>query len=169
MPPRKYRGFGGRYSLTDGGETPDIQEVTYQFPKTVVTWTASEIAQGKGFTLDIYGTKGALTLLRSGFQVAPEMLGSGKEKTPAMEPLQMKGDDLNIAHARNFLDCVKSRKRPNADVEEGHRSAIMAHLGNISMRLGRSLKWDAAKEQAVGDAEANQMLARPYRAPWKLT
>ena len=47
---------------------------------------------------------------------------SGKEKTPAMEPLQVKGNDLNVAHARNFLDCVKSRQRPNADVEEGHRS-----------------------------------------------
>ncbi|HTS31832.1 MAG TPA: Gfo/Idh/MocA family oxidoreductase [Bryobacteraceae bacterium] len=166
--PTEVAGFGGRYSLTDGGETPDIQEVTYQFPKVVVTWTSSEIAQGKPFTLDISGTRGTLTLLRSGFQVAPEMLGSGKAKTPAMEALQVKGDDLNVAHARNFLDCVKSRKRPNADVEEGHRSAVMCHLGNISTRLGRSVRWDAAKEQVVGDVEANHMLGRPYRAPWRL-
>jgi len=166
--PTEVAGFGGRYSLTDGGETPDIQEVTYQFPKVVVTWTSSEIAQGKPFTLDICGTRGTLTLLRSGFQVAPEMLGSGKAKTPAMEALQVKGDDLNVAHARNFLDCVKSRKRPNADVEEGHRSAVMCHLGNISTRLGRSVRWDAAKEQVVGDVEANHMLGRPYRAPWRL-
>jgi hypothetical protein len=85
-----------------------------------------------------------------------------------MEALAMKGNDLNAAHARNFLDCVKSRQKPNADVEEGHRSAMMCHLGNISTRLGRSLKWDAAKEQVVGDAEANAMLSRPYRGPWKL-
>ncbi|HEY1495568.1 MAG TPA: Gfo/Idh/MocA family oxidoreductase [Candidatus Solibacter sp.] len=162
-------GFGGRYALTDGGETPDVQQVTYQFPKVVVTWTASEIAEGaKGVTLDVYGTKGSMTLLRGGFQVTPEKVGAGKEKTPAMEALSMKGNDLNVAHARNFLDCVKSRQRPNADVEEGHRSAIMCHLGNISTRLGRSLKWDAAKEQVVGDAEANAMLSRPYRGPWKL-
>jgi predicted dehydrogenase len=163
-------GFGGRYALTDGGETPDVQVVTYQFPKTVVTWTVSEVAEGaKGVTLDIYGTKGSMTLLRGGFQVTPEKLGTGKEKTPAMEALAMKGDDLNAAHARNFLDCVKSRKRPNADLEEGHRSATMCHLGNISTRLGRSLRWDAAKEQVVGDAEANAMLSRPYRGPWKLS
>jgi predicted dehydrogenase len=162
-------GFGGRYSLTDGGETPDVQQVTYQFPKVVVTWTVSEIAEGaKGVTLDVYGTKGSMTLLRGGFQVTPEKVGAGKEKTPAMEALAMKGNDLNVAHARNFLDCVKSRKRPNADVEEGHRSAVMCHLGNISTRLGRSLRWDAAKEQVVGDAEANAMLSRPYRGPWKL-
>jgi predicted dehydrogenase len=166
--PTEVSGFGGRYALTDGGETPDVQQVTYQFPKAVVTWTSSEVAQGKPLTLEIYGTKGTLTLLRSGFQVLPEMIGAGKEKTPAMEALQAKGNDLNVAHARNFLDCVKSRQRPNADVEEGHRSAVMCHLGNISTRLGRSIKWDAAMEQVVGDAEANRMLARPYRSPWRL-
>ncbi len=86
-----------------------------------------------------------------------------------MEALQVKGGDLDGAHARSFLDCVKSRQRPSADVEEGHRSAVMCHLGNISTRLGRSLKWDAAAERVVGDHEANQMLERPYRAPWHLT
>jgi predicted dehydrogenase len=166
--PTEISGFGGRYALTDGGETPDVQQVTYQFGKVVVNWTSSEINAGKPFTLDIHGSKGTLTLLRGGFQVSPEMLGSGKEKTAAMEALQAKGNDLNIAHARNFLDCVKSRQRPNADVEEGHRSAVTCHLGNISTRLGRSIRRDAAKEQAVGDAEANQMLSRPYRGPWKI-
>jgi predicted dehydrogenase len=169
--PSEISGFGGRFALTDGGETPDIQQVSYQFGKVVVNWTVSEIAQGQGFTLDIYGTKGMLTLLRNGFKVLPEMIAQpgSKDKKPAMEALQVKGGDLNGAHARDFLDCVKSRRRPNADVEEGHRSAVMCHLGNISTRLGRSLKWDAAKEQVVGDAEANQMLARPYRAPWRLS
>ncbi|MGH9663206.1 MAG: Gfo/Idh/MocA family protein, partial [Bryobacteraceae bacterium] len=168
--PSEVSGFGGRYALIDGGQTPDVQEVTYQFPKVVVSWTSSEIAEGKGFTLDIYGTKGMLTLLRSGFHVKPEMTGSSKSnRHPAMEALEVKGGNLNDAHARNFLDCVKSRQRPNADVEEGHRSAVMCHLGNISMRLGRSLKWDAETEQVTGDAEANGWLTRPYRAPWRLS
>ncbi len=172
--PNEVSGSGGRYALTDGGETPDVQEVLYQFPKVVVSWTSSEIAEGKPFTLDIFGTKGLLTLTRGGFQVAPEMKApaGSREKQPLMEPLASKGSDLastlNPAHARNFLDCVKSRQRPNADVEEGHRTAVMCHLGNISMRLGRSIRWDAVAEQAIGDPEANHMLSRPYRAPWKL-
>jgi myo-inositol 2-dehydrogenase / D-chiro-inositol 1-dehydrogenase len=168
--PTEVSGTGGRYALTDGGETPDVQEVLYQFPKVVVSWTASEIAEGKGFTLDIYGTKGMLSLTRGGFQVTPEMKAppGSKEKQPLMEPLTAKGGDLNQAHARNFLECVKSRQRPSADVEEGHRTAAMCHLGNISMRLGRSIRWDAVTEQAIGDPEANHMLSRPYRAPWKL-
>ena len=172
--PTEVSGFGGRYALTDGGETPDVQEVTYQFPKVVVTWTSSEVATGKPFTLDIFGSKGTLTLLRSGFQVTPEMAAvpGTKQRKPMIEPLSSTGGDLtgtlNTSHARNFLDCVKNRQKPNADVEEGHRTAVMCHLGNISMRLGRSIRWDSASEQAIGDPEANHALSRQYRGPWKL-
>jgi predicted dehydrogenase len=155
-------GAGGRYGLKDGGETPDVQEVTYQFPNVVVTWTSSEISQGEPFTLDIFGTKGMLSLTRGGFHVKPEMIA----KQPLMEPLKVPGSDLNVAHARNFLDCVKSRQKPNADVEEGHLSAVMCHLGNISTRLGRTLRWDADREQITGDTEANGWLDRPHRGNW---
>lgn len=164
--PSEIAGFGGRYALTDGGETPDIQKVTYQFPRVVINWTASEIGQGNPVTLDIFGTKGTLTLLRTGFSVLPET--AGKDQQPLMEALQAKGGNLEEAHARNFLESIKSRKRPSADVEEGHRSAVMCHLGNISTRLSRSIRWDATTEQAVGDVEANRMLDRPYRSPWRL-
>jgi hypothetical protein len=75
-------------------------------------------------------------------------------------------NDLLAAHARNFLDCVKSRQRPAADVEDAHRTATACHLANISLRLGRKIRWDAAKEEIVGDTEAAAMLERPYRLPW---
>ena len=64
---------------------------------------------------------------------------------------------------------MKSREKPICDVEIGHRSATVCHLGNIAVRLGRKLTWDAAKEQFVGDDEANTWLSRPSRAPWVLT
>ena len=67
---------------------------------------------------------------------------------------------------RNFLDCVASRGRPVADIEEGHLSTALCELGNISQKLGRSLTWDAEKEQVVGDEEANKLLRREYRKPW---
>jgi hypothetical protein len=69
---------------------------------------------------------------------------------------------------RNFLDCVKTRERPNADVEEGHLSATMCHLGNIATRLGRSLKWEPEAERIAGDEEANGWLTKAYRRPWRL-
>jgi hypothetical protein len=71
-------------------------------------------------------------------------------------------------HHANWLECIRSRKLPLCDVEVGHRSATVCHLANIALRCGRKITWDAAKEEIVGDREAAKMLARPYRAPWKL-
>jgi predicted dehydrogenase len=72
-------------------------------------------------------------------------------------------------HYRNFIDCVLSRKETAAPVEVAHRSITICHLGNIAMRLGRkTLRWDPAKEQIVGDDEAAKLLSRPYREPWTL-
>ena len=71
-------------------------------------------------------------------------------------------------HVRNFLDCVKSRKPTVAPVQTGHHSVIPGHLGLISMLAGRKIKWDVAKEEIIGDAEAGKLLTREYRAPWKL-
>ena len=68
---------------------------------------------------------------------------------------------------RNFLDCVKSRKRPNADIEVGHYANVANRLGNIAYQLGRAMKWDAAREQVVADAEANKLVLGTYREPWK--
>ena len=62
---------------------------------------------------------------------------------------------------------MKSRNRPNADIEDGHNTNAVCRLGNIAYRTGRALKWDADKEQVVGDAEANQLVVGTYREPWK--
>jgi hypothetical protein len=75
---------------------------------------------------------------------------------------------MNQAHMKNFLDAMESRKRPASDVEIGHNSMIACHLANIAFRTGRRVKWDAEREQIVGDAEAQKLITRPYRAPWSL-
>ena len=162
--PTTVSGAGGRYALKDGGETPDLQEVVYTFPSAVVTWTVSEISEGRGKPVEFNGTKGSMSLSRGGFKVTPEKI-NGK---PQMETIEEPKSEMDVAHVRNFLDCVKSRQRPNADVEEGHLSAVMCHMGNIATRLGRTLKWDATKEEFIGDKEANALLSKPYRKPWKL-
>jgi Oxidoreductase family, C-terminal alpha/beta domain len=69
-------------------------------------------------------------------------------------------------HVRHFLDCVKSRQTPVSDLESGHRVATACHLANLSLRLGRKLRWDVDREAIVGDPEAAGMLERPYRPPW---
>ncbi|REJ91315.1 MAG: gfo/Idh/MocA family oxidoreductase [Planctomycetota bacterium] len=70
-------------------------------------------------------------------------------------------------HVGNFLDCIRSRELPICDVEIGHRSATVCHLGNIVARLGRSIEWDPASEQIVGDSEAQAMTDKEYRRPWR--
>jgi hypothetical protein len=69
-------------------------------------------------------------------------------------------------HVRNFLDCIKTRQRPIADVEDGHWTSVTCHLANISLRTGRKIRWDANREEIIGDKEASAMLERPYRKPW---
>ncbi|HEU5116032.1 MAG TPA: gfo/Idh/MocA family oxidoreductase, partial [Isosphaeraceae bacterium] len=80
-------------------------------------------------------------------------------------------DDVHLyvskEHHQNWLDCIKSREKPICDVEIGHRSATVCHLGNIAVRIGRKLTWNPEKEEIVGDSEAADMLRRPYRKPWE--
>ena len=93
---------------------------------------------------------------------------SDKKPEPWVEAMKLPGsspEQFNL-HVRNFLDCIKSRKRPIADVEDGHRTATACHLSNMSLRLGRKLRWNPETEKIDGDAEASAMLVRPYRAPW---
>ena len=71
-----------------------------------------------------------------------------------------------VLHVRNFLDCIKSRVTPISDLESAHRVSTQCHLANLSLRLGRQIRWDAVKEEVIGDAEANAHLVRLYRAPW---
>ena len=76
--------------------------------------------------------------------------------------------DMFYDHARNFLDCIKSRKDPVEPVEAGHRTASICHLANIAMQLRRKIRWDPEREVIVGDPEASAMLSRPARSPWSV-
>jgi predicted dehydrogenase len=82
---------------------------------------------------------------------------------PSEKPLYISND-----HFRNWIDCVLSRQETIAPIEAAHRSITIAHLGNISLRLGRDLKWDPAAERFLDDETANEMLTRPMREPWKI-
>ena len=102
-----------------------------------------------------YGTKGQLIMGHtSGFKVfgpknKPGETGSGSVDLPA--------------HHQNFLDCIRSGGRPNADIEEGHLSAQLVHLANIACRVQRTLHFDPQTEQITGDDEANKLVRRQYR------
>mgnify|MGYP005831658557 FL=1 len=67
---------------------------------------------------------------------------------------------------QDFIDAIEGRKAPVCGIESSHRSSVLPLLGMISLKVGRSLEWDGAREQIVGDADANKLLKRDYRGPW---
>ena len=87
---------------------------------------------------------------------------------PSAETAIEKGDGTaqHQPHVVNFLDCVRSRKKPNSDIETTHRTTSACIIANISLRLGRKLRWDREKEQFIDDADANKMLNEERRKPW---
>lgn len=108
------------------------------------------------------GDKGKIEILRGDF------LTEQKELFKDAPPATPEGALESSPHLRNFFECIRSRKKPNADVEIGHRSTTVCYLVNICRDLGRKLKWDPVKEQFEGDEEANKMLSRPRRKGYEL-
>jgi hypothetical protein len=95
------------------------------------------------------------------------------ESTPAdiiTTPLGPNDVHLHVSknHMDNWYECMKSRKAPICDVEIGHRSATVCHLGSLAMRTGRKLSWDPKTEKLSGNEAAARMLMYEYRPPWKL-
>jgi len=193
--PQSVYSAGGRYALQDNGETPDTQDAIWDYPGFTVEGSFREAAgsrraaAGTGGSLagvQFCGTQGVLAVSRGGYEFVPDMRVAPESAippwstppghpqapdtapTPYGQPRKGAGDapEPMNHHARHFLDCVKSRQRPVADVEDGHRVAVSCHLANLSMQLGRKLVWDGEKEEIVGDREANALLVRPYRKPW---
>ena len=91
--------------------------------------------------------------------------GTPGEKLPPKPVPQYKGDGDIYG---DFIECVKTRERPFRDIESAANTAILAHLGNLSYQLKRTLKWDVAKQEFIGDAEANRLRDRARREPWQI-
>ncbi|MCI0357474.1 MAG: Gfo/Idh/MocA family oxidoreductase [Planctomycetaceae bacterium] len=182
--PTRVSSSGGILVQKEGkSNTADTQSATFEFPQLQVTWQHRTWGNPPdpdypwaGF---IYGDKGTLKLSvhRYDFIPAgkkePSLSGTAVFDPPDKYPEDKTEEDMelhaataNRAHQRDFLAAIASRGRPIADIEQGHISTASCILANLSMQLGRTLTWDAAKGQVVSDAEANALLARPYRKPW---
>lgn len=192
--PQAVTSTGGRRFLSDNGEVPDTQDAIIEYPKFNVIVQIRECAAGGGAvgpgSLTFVGTKGVMTLGRDGFDILPDrkiepvnafarIIGGhpvgGPQPVPEPEGdfhgerMSDKTGNANrqfVAHAADFLDCVRSRRTPATDLSSSHWVSTACHLANISARLGRKVRWDAAANTIAGDPEAAAMLVRPYRAPW---
>ena len=181
--PRTVYATGGRFAETGVAESPDTQIAVYEFPKLVMTfeltlYTPYMIKSDAGIRdgdlypywpqnterVEIFGSKGLMVVGRMG--AGWQVFDRQKDRQPVIVA-QQHGKFPDPEHQQNFVDAVRSRKLPNADIEQGHRSTLLCHYANISYRLGsRKLTIDPATESFVDDAEANGYLKREYRAPW---
>ena len=165
---------GGKFCIEDNADTPDTLQVTYEYPGFMCTyenrWCNANSMYNRGYGIEFHGTEGTMFLDRGGFQVYPEKRQFEKKQVERTATMQMDSvNDSHVDHVRNFIDCVKSRKRPISDIEIGHRSTSTCLLGNVAYRSMEQIVWDVANQRiSQGNADAKRLLGREYRAPWKL-
>ncbi|MFB3829594.1 MAG: Gfo/Idh/MocA family protein [Bryobacteraceae bacterium] len=165
--PVRIEGKGG-FNKAGPYDYANYLEVRYHYPDGVELLCENEGGNGVRFE----GADGWIFVTRLRLDASrPEILAE-----PAAGTGDRAYDDRNRneeipgtdEHHNNWLDSIRTRKPCVADIETGHRSATVCHLGNIAMRLGRPLQWDPEKEEFLGDAAANMMRDKPFRAPWRL-
>ena len=182
--------MGGRFGgIDDNREIPDTLEVLWQYPgQTLVTFSqfnANAAPAGlRGGEIEFRGTKGTLYLQGNGYEIVPDAVtqnefparspadraherGWRTGEKPLIAPQKRQGDSETSRHARNFLDCVKSRAKCNCDVETGHRSTSATLIGNIALKTRSLLQWDAQNEKFGNSPDANRLLRYEYRAPYQ--
>jgi predicted dehydrogenase len=152
----------GVYNSDGWYETPDTTDIQYTYANGVVMNCRQKLdSKSNEQGTEFQGEKGSLFVFRGGIIAnPPELLKN-------VEMPKIVNSQANISHVNNFFDCVKTRKKPSADVSIGHRSATVCHLGNIAVRTKKKIQWDPKTESIVGDPEASKWLTKEYRSPWK--
>ena len=160
--PTRVTSGGGKYRHDDDQETPDTHLVTYDFGEKTIGWEglswSSYGSGGTGFGISFHGDKGTLVIQNSDYKIFDTQNKEIAANTS-------RGGDAD--HIANFLDCIRSGARPNADIEEAHKSTLLCHLGNIAYRVGRALNLDAKNGHILGDEQAAAMWTREYRPGWE--
>lgn len=181
--------LGGKFAISDNREIPDTLEVVWQYPNnTLVSFAqfnaTAAAPTGRPGEVEFRGTKGTLYLQWNGYEVVPDLIipnefparspidrelqrGYRKNAKAEIEAKKGVGKDGTAAHARNFLDCVRSRQKPNCDIEQGHRDTSAALIGNIALKTRSLLEWDREMERFTNNPAANKLLRYEYRKPYR--
>jgi len=178
--PKSVTSAGGIHFFNDDQETPDTHTVNWDYDGLTMVFeqtlwtpymkkTPFEMRDTdnlpdwpfSGTRMEIYGTKQIMFLSRHG---GGWQAFDGGGKSVAIQPGRF--SPANTAHIANFIDCIRSRELPNADIEKVHYSTLLSHYGNIAYRTGRRLHIDPGTEGFRDDPEANALVKRSYRSPW---
>lgn len=171
--PTKVSAAGGKYFFDDDQEFPDTQQVCFEYPgdgkpgnqRMLIyeqrLWSTNyPSVYNVDSGVEFYGTDGRMFLSRRG---KIQVLEPGNKHTAVpVKPVAQDGD----AHVADFIESIRNERRPNADIEIGHLTSSLCHLGNLATLLGRGLQFDPATEQILNDPEANELVSRTYREHW---
>ena len=168
--PKRVYSSAARYIKQDNTTAPDTQVATFEFETFTAVWEHRQYAGNNAEKTNLgcyfYGAEGTFHM---GWLDGWTFYPADKNKPVIHEaPKLNEPDSQNIRELfADFLASIKEKQRPVCDIEIGHRSTVVSLLGMLSWKAGRSINWDGEKEVITGDAEANKLLSRPYRAPWK--
>jgi hypothetical protein len=163
--PDEVSGSGAKLFFEDDQQTPDTINATFKYPGKMLAfemriWNPYGM-EGAENGVAVYGGDGMVQIAKWdrlwGYKVFDP-------KGKLVKHEQTQGEDE--AHVRNFVDCVRSRKAPNAEIEIGFRSVVHCHLANIVARTGRSVRYDAKTDAVIGDPAAAKLVSREYRDHW---
>jgi len=157
--PSRVSAAGGKLHMNDDQETPDTLCVQYSYPQHLIVWEhrlwSAHGIEGRSTAAAFYGEAGTLIVDRGGWKVYGQKETIGSDASPLSRP-----------HHRNFIDCIRTRATPAADIEIGQKSSALCHIGNIAHRRGRDMMYDARGNNFGDDAQANALAERNYRQPW---
>jgi predicted dehydrogenase len=176
-----------RFNKITAGDIYDMQVATFEYPNFILNYEACNYnghglggrtpgmryygmkgTEDRPHGMAFYGTEATLFVDRIGMELYPEGKGGRSSGEPRMEKIQVNEDEPTPLHTKNFVDFVRARKEPFANIEVGVRATTVGCIGNVAHWTGRKLKWDGETRTFPGDGEANQYQFRPYRKPWDL-
>jgi predicted dehydrogenase len=162
--PKRVSGSGAKYYFNDDQQTPDTMNMSFDYDGKGLIWEMriwhDYGLEGIDNGVAVYGTEGFLHIGRWNRKWGHRLFDKDGKLVDEQQ------DGLPDYHMQNFVDCVRSRQRPNCDIEIGHISSAHCHLGNIVHRTGRNVQFNPANESIPNDAEANALLRRKYRNHW---
>ncbi len=184
-----------RFNKKLAGDIYDMQTAIYEYPNFILNYEACNYnghglggrttgmryygmrgPEDRPHGMAFYGTDAALFVDRLGMELYPEpvppeggrMARRGFAWKPRMEKIQVNEDEPTPIHTKNFVDFVRARKDPFANIEVGVRATTIACIGNVAYWTGKKLKWDGERQNFRSDSDANRYLFREYRKPWDL-
>jgi len=174
--PTRVESSGGRFHYKDDWESPDTQVASFAFEggKSII-WEGRSCngfrTEGQSRGVTFHGEQGSVLIDDDAYTVFDQKMKVVKKVEDKAEQSTVDttgpGDRLDSYHIVNFLDCVRSRKAPNAEIEQGHRSVLLCHLANIAYRVGRTISCDPGNGHILGDKAAQALWGRTYEKGWE--